>query len=114
MRKLLFLNCFFFVTFTFFKTLSPKRVRNTVPNCDLTRVISIAFIILPIFFRYDYVKISMGRRLLRRLTGSPRKRDKVISIKGTSEVVRVAFKSDRSVSKRGFFAKYNVMKGDSL
>lgn len=56
----------------------------------------------------------MGRRLHRRLTGSPRKRDKVISIKGTSEVVRVAFKSDRSVSKRGFFAKYNVMKGDSL
>ncbi|XP_022799866.1 CUB domain-containing protein-like [Stylophora pistillata] len=59
--------------------------------------------------RYDYVKIYLDRRLLRRLTGSLRKRDKTISIKGTGKIIRVIFKSDRSVTKRGFFAQYNVM-----
>ena len=78
---------------------------------DLVRVINLnPFYIF--FSRYDDVKMYVGRRLLRRLTGTLRQKDKVVSIQGTSEVVRVVFRSDRSVTRRGFLAKYSVMKGD--
>jgi len=40
--------------------------------------------------------------------------DDTVSIQGTGEMVRLIFSSDRSVTKRGFFAKYNVMQGISL
>lgn len=39
--------------------------------------------------------------------------DDTVSIQGTGEMVRLIFSSDRSVTKRGFFAKYSVMKGIS-
>lgn len=35
--------------------------------------------------------------------------DDTVTIQGTGEMVRLIFSSDRSVTKRGFFAKYNVM-----
>lgn len=40
--------------------------------------------------------------------------DETVTIQGTGEMVRLVFSSDRSITKRGFFAKYNVMQGISL
>jgi len=35
-------------------------------------------------------------------------RPKVVIIRGTGEMIRIVFRSDHSVTKRGFFARYNV------
>ena len=40
--------------------------------------------------------------------------DDTVNIQGTGEMVTLIFSSDRSVTKRGFFAKYSVLQGISL
>ena len=37
---------------------------------------------------------------------------KSVSIHGTGEIIRIVFRSDHSVTKRGFFAKYSVTRGN--
>lgn len=37
--------------------------------------------------------------------------DETVTIQGTGEMISIIFSSDRSVTKRGFFAKYSVMQG---
>ncbi|KAL9979480.1 hypothetical protein ACROYT_G017151 [Oculina patagonica] len=60
--------------------------------------------------RYDYVKVYVGRRLVRHLTGRVGAKYKITSIQGTGELISIVFRSDRSVTKRGFFAKYSVQR----
>ena len=38
--------------------------------------------------------------------------DKSVTIHGTGEMIRLVFVSDYSITKKGFFAKYNVMRGN--
>ena len=114
------------------------------------------------FCSYDLVKVFVGRRLIRRLTGGGGQEDnkyfkddgdddddddddddeddecddddgddwdskgkfsefihggkkreaRVVSIHGTGEVVRIVFKSDPWVSRRGFFAHYSMGQGE--
>ena len=62
--------------------------------------------------RYDYVKVYVGRRLVRHLTGKGS--HKVTHIQGTGELISIVFRSDRSVTRRGFYAKYSIGHGNIL
>ena len=35
--------------------------------------------------------------------------DKVVTIHGTGKMIRIVFRSDHSITKRGFFARYTTM-----
>ena len=96
------------------------------------------------FCSYDFVKIYVGSRLVRYLTGDDVDDDddhdthkcddkddkddekeifswyfngdegldgKTVTIYGTGKMIAIVFSSDRSVTKKGFFAKYTVMQG---
>ena len=56
----------------------------------------------------------MGRRLARHLTGGIKAKDKITSIQGTGELISIVFRSDHSVTRRGFFAKYSVRRGTTM
>ena len=62
--------------------------------------------------RYDYVKVYVGRRLVRRLTGKGSHKDKVTHIQGTGELISIVFKTDQSVTRKGFYAKYRIGQGN--
>lgn len=64
--------------------------------------------------RYDYVKIYVGRRLVRHLTGKGSQRDKVTHIQGTGELISIVFRTDRSVTRKGFYAKYRIGQGNNI
>ena len=104
-----------------------------------------SYFFFSLFCSYDFVKIYVGRRLVRYLSGDDDDDDddddkhkcddkddkddrkdifswyfnrdeglddvKTVTIHGTGEMVRIVFSSDRSVTERGFFAKYTVMQG---
>lgn len=55
----------------------------------------------------------MGRRLVSHLTGKVGVEGKITSIQGTGELISIVFRTDHSVTKRGFFAKYNVQQGNN-
>lgn len=40
--------------------------------------------------------------------------DESVTIQGTGEMIRLVFMSDYSITKRGFYAKYSVMKGNFM
>ncbi|XP_020632354.1 deleted in malignant brain tumors 1 protein-like [Orbicella faveolata] len=77
----------------------------TVPRGSQFRI---EFVFFHTERRYDYLNVYVGRRLVRHLTGKGSHKDKVTHIQGTGELISIVFRSDHSVTRRGFYAKYRI------
>ena len=84
---------------------------NLIERCNVNELCSAVSLMMLLIRRYDYVTVYVGRRLVRHLTGKGSHKDKVTHVQGTGELISIVFRSDRSVTRRGFFAKYSTTHG---